>query len=692
VALLAGLSLYTIVRNNIHANWQYLDRIANLIQTDILSAQETDAGYIAALAGDDYIKTKIHVHAKYGSYLSSSTLEWDMVPLREYLKTFALENHIEILAIYELHQRDYQLACSFGNTSFLPLEYRSRSFVPTKTYSSYSRSIDFISVTSTGPVTIDGKPSGLITIQKMYDSNFFRSYCLKYGVDVVVEVQGKTIFSSLPNQELGVVRTNLDSAESHMSLRLERGRFAVSQHIMSLGDGLEARFILTNTESGSISRGLHQSIKLILLAVFSIMFSVALLFVWGVKIIGSIQHVYRGTEEVSRGNLDYRLPVTDGDELGRVSENFNQMVSVIQDKNANLQNRNKELRIMNYYIDSVLQSLQVNTIVVDREYRINLINNSAQNILNIEGSLTRESLFSIAFFRDKKDFFQSRIDQVFRAREYDYVPELKLGPNSVCLHLCPIVEGKDEVFGVLIVLIDNTERELLKRELLRSQEVATVGQVYAYLAHEINNPVTVILNHIDLLKGRKLNKEEADSFLGRIEDETLRIHRLVRNLLQFIKGDQVEEALCDLSGICEQIITVLEPMMNDKAISVELRDATKGMRISGNLLMLKQLFLNLVKNAVEAVDASQGKIAISIEKDDGQAVVNITDNGRGIPTQELEKIFEPFYTSKSATNTGLGLSLCREIVVKHKGAITVESEEGQGTRVRISFPAVDRCE
>ena len=689
VALLVSFSLYAITKNTIRSNWLYLDRIIHLIQTDFLSSDKIFSDYIEELRNDEYIVTKMHVHTKYRNYLSSSTLEWDMVPLREYLKTFALKNNIESLALYELYSETYKLACSFGSNNYLPIEYKLSEVPQQEILSQYDQSLDSIIITTRGSVVTDERTVGLIVIQKMFDSNFFHSYSLKYGVDIVVGAGGKTVFSSLPKHELTEMRTDLESPNSHISLKSDQGQLAVSKENVSLeNEKFIIKLTLINKEPVSISQGFRSNIRLIVLSMFSIIVSVSLLFIWGVKIINNIKSLYQGTEEVSSGNLDFRLPVSNGDELGKLSDNFNQMVAVIQEKNTNLENKNKELQIMNYYIDSVLQSLKVNTIVVDRDYQINLINQGAQGILNLKDSLTWKSLFTIDFFNDKRDFFRSRIDGVFGSHEYDYIPEIELDKEIVSLHLCPIIDEADEIFGVLIVIINNTERENLKRELLRSQEIATIGQVYAYLAHEINNPITVMLNHIDLLKGKRLNKEETHSFLNRIESETLRIHRLVRNLLQFIKDDQVESAPCELAGICEQILSVLEPMIHNKNIDLDLKNLDKEIRISGNLLMLKQLFLNIVKNAVESVETSGGRISISIEEDDSQAVIEITDNGRGIPPQDLEKIFEPFYTSKSTTNTGLGLSLCREIVTKHRGTINIQSEVGKGTSVILRFPVL----
>lgn len=689
VALLATLSLYTIVKNNIRSNWQYLDRIISLIQTDISSARETYGNLITALAEDDYIKTKVHVHTKYRNYLSTSTLEWDMVPLREYLRTYALKNNIEIIALYELYTTNFQLACSFGNTNFLPLEYKPQDMNEGYTTSRYSQSLNTLFITSRGPVITDERPVGLIVIQKMYDNNFFHSYALKYGVDIIVRLEDKVVFSSLPKNEIQGLLASTETMEDHLSLRLDQRRLAVSKAALSLEqEGFGGSLTLIHKDPISVYQGFRESINLIILSVFSVVFSVSLILIWGVRIVRNINELYLGTEEVSSGNLNYRLPVTEGDELGKLSENFNQMVTAIQEKNSNLENKNKELRIMNYYIDSVLQSLQVNTLVVDRDYRITLINHGAQDILKLEDNLSGKPLFSIGFFQDHEALFTERIQAVFATQEYDFISETELGRNVFSIHLCPIIEAKKDIYGVLMVIINNTERENLKKELLRSQEIATIGQVYAYLAHEINNPITVMLNHIDLLKGKKLNKEEKASFLNRIESETLRIHNLVRNLLQFIKDDKVDTTDCNLVEICRQIVTLLEPMMKQKNILVTCGGSDGAVTVKGNLLMMKQLFLNIVKNAVEAVDSANGHIDISVKAVPGNAVVNIRDNGRGISKYDLERVFEPFYTNKSGANTGLGLSLCKEIAVKHHGSISIESEEGKGTVVTLTFPTV----
>jgi len=226
----------------------------------------------------------------------------------------------------------------------------------------------------------------------------------------------------------------------------------------------------------------------------------------------------------------------------------------------------------------------------------------------------------------------------------------------------------------------------MKQELLKSQKIAAIGQVSASLAHELNNPIGIILNHVELLQSKKLTEEEEATFLDRIHSEIVRVNRLIENLLQFLRNEMMETKSTDVYGLILQVFEIFSPICQKNEISYEITNNADSCIIRGNATLLKQLFLNLVKNAIESIQHMHGTLNVTLSNRSKALVVDIADNGKGIHPSVVQRIFDPFFTSKAHPNIGLGLSLCKEIVEKHRGTIDVASSEDNGTKVTITLP------
>lgn len=230
-------------------------------------------------------------------------------------------------------------------------------------------------------------------------------------------------------------------------------------------------------------------------------------------------------------------------------------------------------------------------------------------------------------------------------------------------------------------------------QLLQSEKLASIGKLAATVAHEINNPITGILTYTKLIR-RKLKEilpetEELKKFQGYLatmERETERCGTIVRNMLDFARQREPSyKPNVDVNAIIDESLELMANKIALEDIKLEKRFSTLP-RITADPSLLKQAFLNIILNACEAVERG-GKIQIISEFNENEGNIRLifADNGKGIDPKDIQKIFDPFYTTKEK-GTGLGLSVVYGIISSHKGTIDVKSKLGEGTQVIIKLP------
>jgi two-component system NtrC family sensor kinase len=226
-------------------------------------------------------------------------------------------------------------------------------------------------------------------------------------------------------------------------------------------------------------------------------------------------------------------------------------------------------------------------------------------------------------------------------------------------------------------------------QLVQSGKMAAVGQLAAGVAHEVNNPLQIILSRVQLLMMRHRELEPLVKDLHLIESNVKRISRIIRSLLDFARhntGDE-EWRRIDLVYLITQTVNLMQHLMEKAGIEVEVSHPSGGPpTIHGNVGEVEQIFLNLLINARQAMPDG-GRIDITIRVEEETAIVRVSDTGEGIPEGYLERIFDPFFTTREEEGgTGLGLSIIYGIIEKHNGRIEVESNEGLGTSFELQLP------
>lgn len=221
----------------------------------------------------------------------------------------------------------------------------------------------------------------------------------------------------------------------------------------------------------------------------------------------------------------------------------------------------------------------------------------------------------------------------------------------------------------------------------QSEKLTAMGRMAASMAHEIRNPLGIIKGTADVLKEKYSAEETSDELFDYISAEVLRLNHLVNNFLSFACEPKLNPKSADLKNVIERAVAALEREDQEQKIEIILSAQNELAPFNFDENVIQQVLFNLLINAQQAIE-QDGKIEIGLNainhKNKRYAEVTVSDNGSGIEG-DTEKIFEPFYTSKSS-GSGLGLAICKQIIEKHGGWIELKTEIGKGTTFRFYLP------
>jgi len=234
-----------------------------------------------------------------------------------------------------------------------------------------------------------------------------------------------------------------------------------------------------------------------------------------------------------------------------------------------------------------------------------------------------------------------------------------------------------------------------QRQLVEAERLAVIGQLAATLAHEIGSPLSAVSTHLQILLEEKPLDSRAMNRLRLINEEIDRVSEIVENLLTTIR-QKYRRSPVDLEEVVSKVAQLLGPTMEARGVTFELKADGRPLLVEGDPGQLQELFLNLFKNSLDAIRGF-GVISVQISRclpsgDLPQAhfQVEVRDSGEGIPPAKIDRIFEPFFTTKElGKGSGLGLAVCKEIVTRHGGSISVASCPGRGTTFKILLPEME---
>ncbi len=222
-----------------------------------------------------------------------------------------------------------------------------------------------------------------------------------------------------------------------------------------------------------------------------------------------------------------------------------------------------------------------------------------------------------------------------------------------------------------------------QEHMVKTEKLYAVGEFSAGIAHEIKNPLTPIMMLMRRVKEEKESLTENDIEI--IEEELQRIDKIVTEFLAFARPDKVEKTEVNINEVLKEVIAITRPKMDHSSIYHNEKYSPSLPDITGSHDALKQVFLNIILNALQAMDSHGGTMTIETSTDNGNLLAVINDTGTGIPEEDLERVFDPFFTTKN-DGTGMGLALTHNIISDHSGKIDIDSVQGKGTTVKVILP------
>lgn len=397
------------------------------------------------------------------------------------------------------------------------------------------------------------------------------------------------------------------------------------------------------------------------------------------NLLGPIRQLASGTQHVVDGQYDICIPTQTTDELGDLVRRFNHMLQVL-----------RETTVSKNFLGSILSHMSDPLIVIDMDGSIQMVNQATERLLGYTAQELKGTAAQRLWAESSGNV--EALDRPSDVRNVEVELTTKKGEKiPVLFSRSFIQEGETEATGMIAVAKDMTERKRLESIVRQSDKMSAVGQLAAGVAHEINNPLGVILGFAQAVVRRLEPNNPFEMPLRSIEKEAVRCRNLVQDLLTFSRTSKADREPIDINRAVEGAFSLVMAQARMTHATVRKELTADLPRIMGNLNQIQQVVINLANNAMDAIGKEKGEIVVrtDVVKEGSQAWVRmrVTDNGPGIPSDILPRIFEPFFTTKPVgKGTGLGLSLVHEIVQKHAGMLDIQSRPG-ATEFSIRFPA-----
>ncbi|HWO87752.1 MAG TPA: ATP-binding protein [Gemmatimonadales bacterium] len=355
-----------------------------------------------------------------------------------------------------------------------------------------------------------------------------------------------------------------------------------------------------------------------------------------------------------------------------------------------------EIEEQRRFTAKVIDSLPVGLYVIDRNYRIQAWNRKRET--GTQGVPRDQALGRLIFevlHRQPAELLKREADEVFssgRVQVYESVGEDR---RYYRITKIPMRLGDQEITHMITIGEDITEWKTVQQQIAQSEKLAAIGQLAAGVMHEINNPLATIGACIEAVEGRLRDAGPAAAdgiaeYLEIMDSEVQRCKRIVGELLDLSRPRAGTQKEVDVNALVEETIRLLKHHDRFRALTIRralTRDLPSVMAVSDQLI---QVFMSLMLNAADAMEA-RGTLTIATARGVREDEVSIafSDTGHGIAKADLQKIFEPFYTTKpQGRGTGLGLSICYSIIAEHRGRIEVDSTLGRGSTFTIHLPIV----
>ncbi len=378
-----------------------------------------------------------------------------------------------------------------------------------------------------------------------------------------------------------------------------------------------------------------------------------------------------------------RLEQKDVSQVSFVVDTFHDLVSQLKEKERELEVLRKKAEdkaiAIEGYNENILQSVPSGVISFDEEIRITKVNFAAEKILDLKGEMITGKLHTDVLHNPITNFLNDR--KFIERGEISYT--ISSGKRIwLGLTLSPLKDRAGTRIGQILVFTDLTHLKAIESQIQLRDKLSSLGEISAGIAHELRNPMGVIAGYTKLLS--KKVDTSLNPTVDAISKEIVVMDRIISDFLSFAKPVDLTLGYIDLKTIIENCVASSAGERKDIIPNLDINELPL---IKGDEILLRQAFINLIQNSVEAMPQG-GKLSIKISPSTGSAGdfldITISDMGHGISENIKDKIFLPFFTTKEK-GTGLGLAIVHKIVISHGGSISVDSSE-KGTAFKIRLP------
>jgi PAS domain S-box-containing protein len=358
---------------------------------------------------------------------------------------------------------------------------------------------------------------------------------------------------------------------------------------------------------------------------------------------------------------------------------------------ASLEEKIAEYERLKEFNENIVESINVGILAVDLEDRIDSWNSQMEVMYALPRAEALRQPLSAVFPAALLEAYERAAAEPGVHNLYKFRLETRAGEvRTANIAIAPLVSRDFTTVGRIILVDDITDRTELEGQLAQAEKLSSIGLLAAGVAHEVNTPLAVISSYTQMLTKQVRGDDRLSPLLEKITQQTFRASEIVNGLLNFSRTGTTEFRETDLNAIIRDTLTLIEHQFKTSQVALDAALMPDLPPILGNAGKLQQVFLNLFLNAKDAM-AGGGTLRIATEVN-GHVSVAISDTGSGIAPDHLQRIYDPFFTTKSAPKqgerrgTGLGLAVTYGIIQEHAGKIHVESQVGAGTTFYLEFP------
>ncbi|MBN1516393.1 PAS domain-containing protein [Candidatus Sumerlaeota bacterium] len=375
------------------------------------------------------------------------------------------------------------------------------------------------------------------------------------------------------------------------------------------------------------------------------------------------------------------------DYYARLEARIQELNLELERKNRELQAKMEEKEAVRDYLAMLLESISAGVIAMDHLTNCHTVNRAAREIFGLPQELELPRLLGLLIPELSK---AEPIDAALReglSRRRSFELMLKNSGNQLALDVQVIpsnLGGLEPFSGAILVIHDITELKRLEKQAQLTTRLSAMGEVAINVAHEVRNPLGSIELFSSMLR-RELPEGDLRDSAGHILTAVRHIDQVVSNILLFARGQEIEAREIDAGQLLDDAMLFLESNIKEKKIRVIRKAPRKPLVVLGDPDLLKQVLTNLVRNAIEAMQP-EGRLEVTLSACESDAIIQILDDGCGIPSNLQHKIYDPFFTTRPK-GTGLGLAIVHRIVTAHQGRIEYKPRSTGGSEFKVIIPA-----